>query len=116
MSTTLNPNPSEQSITYVGHTVVEVELKPTKKEFNFLTLKNMIKEFFTSVLFKRFLWQTAGAFVGLVAVYLTGINFLYAPLVIALCQGISKELNNRAILFKNPARENQEIGDEESLD
>ena len=52
-----------------------------------------VKEFFTSTLFKRFLWNTLAAFIGLLVVYLGSIDWIYAPIIIGVCNGILKELN-----------------------
>ena len=54
---------------------------------------NYVKEFFTSTLFKRFLWTTLAGFLGLVVVYLGNIDWIYAPVIIAIISGITKELN-----------------------
>ena len=58
-------------------------------------MNQKIKDVLTSRIAKRFYWQTLGGFLGLVVIYLSGINWIYAPLVIALIQGITKELNNK---------------------
>jgi len=52
-----------------------------------------IVEFLTSTIAKRFYWNTLAGVLGLVVVYVSGINWLYAPLVIALANGITKEIN-----------------------
>ena len=54
---------------------------------------NYIKEFLKSTMFKRFIWTTLAGFLGLVAVFLGGIDWIYAPIVIALIAGITKEMN-----------------------
>jgi hypothetical protein len=54
-----------------------------------------IKEFLQSTIFKRFLWNTLSGFLTLVAVYVGNINWIYAPIVFALCNGLSKEINER---------------------
>ena len=54
-----------------------------------------VKEFVKSTMFKRFAWNTLAGFLALVAVFVGSINWIYAPLVFALLNGISKELNER---------------------
>lgn len=54
-----------------------------------------LKEVLTSKIARRFYWQTAGGFLGLAVIYFQGLNWLYAPVVIAIIQSITKELNNR---------------------
>jgi len=54
-----------------------------------------IKTFLTSTAAKRFYWQTANGFVGLLITYLAQINWAYAPLVIAGLNFLTKELNNK---------------------
>ena len=54
---------------------------------------NYIKDFLQSTMFKRFLWTTLAGFLGLVAVYLGNIDWIYAPVIIAIISGITKELN-----------------------
>lgn len=55
---------------------------------------NYIKDFLKSTMFKRFLWNTLSAFLGIVVVYLGGLDWIYAPVMIALINGILKELNS----------------------
>jgi hypothetical protein len=55
----------------------------------------MIKGFLKSNTFKRFLWLTADAFIGAWIVFLTDISWVYAPLIIAVLQTITKELNKK---------------------
>jgi len=43
---------------------------------------------------KRFLWTTFAGFLGLIVIYLSGIDSIYTPIVIALIAGITKKLNN----------------------
>ena len=54
-----------------------------------------IVEFLSSTPVKRFAWQTLGGALGLVVIVLTDTNWIYAPLVIALILGLTKEINNR---------------------
>jgi len=54
-----------------------------------------VKDFLQSTIFKRFLWNVLSAFLGIVVVYLGGINWIYAPLVIAGINGVLKELNSK---------------------
>ena len=53
-----------------------------------------VKDFLQSTIFKRFLWNVLSAFLGIVVVYLGGINWIYAPIIIGLINGILKELNS----------------------
>ena len=52
-------------------------------------------DFLKSNFVKRFLWQTLAGFIGLAIVFLGSIDWIYAPMIIAILAGISKELNNR---------------------
>ncbi len=79
-------------MTYQATGSVDTFSSEVKQE---LITNNMIKDFLLSKTAKRFYWTTAGGFVGLAIVYISGINFLYAPLVIAILTGISKEINNK---------------------
>lgn len=54
-----------------------------------------IKEFLLSTTAKRFYWTTFAGFLGLVVIYLGGINWVYAPFLIALISGITKEINKK---------------------
>jgi hypothetical protein len=54
-----------------------------------------ILEFLKSSTAKRFYWTTFAGFLGLAVIYLEGINWVYAPMLIALIAGITKEINNR---------------------
>ena len=55
----------------------------------------MFLTFLKSNFVKRFLWQTFAGFLGLAIVFLGSVDWVYAPLVIALLGGITKELNNK---------------------
>jgi hypothetical protein len=52
-----------------------------------------IKAVLLSTTAKRFYWQTLGGFLGLLVIYLTGLNWIYAPVLIAVIQGATKEIN-----------------------
>jgi hypothetical protein len=52
-------------------------------------------EFLKSNQAKRFYWQTFAGFLGLAIVFLSSIDWIYAPVIIALISGITKELNNK---------------------
>lgn len=54
-----------------------------------------IKKFLVSDTATRFYWNTLYGFIGLVIVYLTGESYLWAPVVIALLNGASKEIRKR---------------------
>jgi hypothetical protein len=54
-----------------------------------------IIEVLKSTAAKRFAWQTLGGALGLVIIVITDTNWIYAPLVIAFIQGITKEINTR---------------------
>lgn len=56
---------------------------------------NLLKDIFTSKQAYRFYWQTFDGAIGVVIVYLTGISWIYAPLIIAVLQGITKEISNK---------------------
>jgi hypothetical protein len=52
-------------------------------------------EFLKSKEAKRFYWNTLNGAIGLAIIYCSGLNWIYAPVLIALLNGISKELNKR---------------------
>ena len=54
----------------------------------------ILKKFLLGTDAKRFYWTTFAGFLGLVVIYLSGINSIYTPIVIALIAGITKKLNN----------------------
>lgn len=58
-------------------------------------MQEKIVEFLKSTPVKRFAWQTLGGALGLTVIILTDTNWIYAPLLIALIQGITKEINSR---------------------
>jgi hypothetical protein len=47
----------------------------------------------TGKMAKRFYWNVLNGAIGGAIVYFSGINWLYAPLFIAMLNGITKELN-----------------------
>jgi len=56
---------------------------------------NYVKDFLTSTIVKRFAWTTLAGFLGLAVVYLGQIDWIYAPVIIALIGGITKKLNTK---------------------
>ena len=42
---------------------------------------------------KRFYWNTLNGAIGLIIVYLSDLNWAYAPILIAILNGITKEIN-----------------------
>ena len=56
---------------------------------------NKVLEFLTSSSMKRFYWNTLNGFVGVLITYFSGIDWIYAPLIIAILNGITKELNKK---------------------
>ena len=56
-----------------------------------------LKEILTSKIAKRFYWQTFGGFLGLTVVWVSGIDWIYSPIVIAIIQGVTKEINSRLL-------------------
>ena len=54
-----------------------------------------LKEILTSKFAKRLYWTTAGGFVALAVVYVSGIDMWWTPLAIAILTGLTKEVNNR---------------------
>jgi len=56
---------------------------------------NTLIEFLKGSTAKRFYWQTFDGFLGLVVVFLGGIDWIYAPVIIALIIGLTKELNKK---------------------
>ncbi len=60
-----------------------------------MNVTKYIIQFINHSAFKRFLWNTFNGFIGVLIVYLTDIGWEYAPIVIAILNGITKELNNK---------------------
>ena len=56
-------------------------------------MKKVLDFFLHSTTAKRFYWNVLAGFLGLVVVYLGGIDWVYAPVIIALISGITKEIN-----------------------
>ncbi len=54
----------------------------------------------TSTVAKRFYWTTFAGFLGLVAVYVSGIDSIYTPIIIAIIAGATKEINSK---YGNPS-------------
>jgi hypothetical protein len=52
-------------------------------------------DFLTSAMFKRFLWNTLAGFLAIAAVFVGSIDWIYAPLLFAVFNGLSKEFNKR---------------------
>lgn len=52
------------------------------------------KEVLVSKQARRFYWLTANGFIGLVLVAVTKADILYAPIIIALLNSLTKEINN----------------------
>ena len=42
---------------------------------------------------KRFYWNTLNGAIGLVATYFSGLDLIYAPILIAMLNGVTKEIN-----------------------
>lgn len=53
-----------------------------------------IKEILISKQAKRFYWQIGNGFVGIALLVVAGGDWVYAPIIIAILNGISKEANN----------------------
>jgi hypothetical protein len=54
-----------------------------------------ILEFLKSNLAKRFYWQTFAGFLGLMIVFLGSIDWIWAPIIISIISGATKEINNK---------------------
>lgn len=54
-----------------------------------------IKKVLTSKQAKRLYWNTLAGFLGLFLVYLTDLDWIYAPIAIAVVNGLTKEINTR---------------------
>ena len=59
----------------------------------------MIKEILTSTIAKRFYWTTFAGFLGLLTIYISGIDSIYTPVIVALIAGVTKEINSK---YGNP--------------
>jgi hypothetical protein len=57
------------------------------------TFLSKVGDFFTSTLFKRFLWNTLAGFIAVVGTYLSGLDWIYAPFIFAIVNNLTKELN-----------------------
>ena len=57
--------------------------------------KNNMKEFLKSNKVRAFGWTTANGVIALTVMYLTDINWAYAPIVIAGLNMLTKEINKR---------------------
>ena len=58
---------------------------------------NKIKEFLKSAKFEAFLWMTLNGFIGVIAIYLTDINWVYAPAIVSMLNVITKYINTTYI-------------------
>lgn len=56
-----------------------------------------IKDFLKSAKFEAFLWMTLNGFIGVLAVYLTDMNWAYAPAIVSILNIITKYINTRYI-------------------
>jgi len=56
-------------------------------------VSKQIIEFLISKVAKRFYWNTLNGAIGLVIVYFTQIDWFYAPIIIGVLNGITKEIN-----------------------
>lgn len=54
-----------------------------------------LKKILTSKAAKRLYWTTAGGFVALALVYVSGESLWWTPLATAILTGITKEINNK---------------------
>ena len=54
-----------------------------------------VKQILLSTQAKRFYWTTLAGFLGVILVGLTEIDWVYAPVLIAVIAGITKEINNK---------------------
>jgi len=54
-----------------------------------------LKQILISKQAKRFYWTTLAGFLGLSIMFLGNIDWVYAPMMIAVINGITKEINNR---------------------
>lgn len=52
-----------------------------------------LKEILLSKQAKRLYWTTAGGFVALALVYVSGLNTWYVPVLTAILTGLTKEIN-----------------------
>ena len=56
-----------------------------------------LKQVLISKQAKRFYWNTINGAIGILIVYLMQLNWAYAPLFVAVLNGITKEINNKYI-------------------
>jgi len=54
-----------------------------------------IKAFLKSNIATRFYWNTLYGAIGITIIYLSGESYAWAPIVIALLNGVSKEIRKR---------------------
>ncbi len=50
---------------------------------------------------KRFYWNTINGAIGILIIYLMKLNWVYAPFLIAILNGITKEINNNLSIISN---------------
>ena len=53
-----------------------------------------IKKVLFSKQAKRFYWQTLNGAIGLGIMFVTGLDWIFAPAIIAILNGFTKEINN----------------------
>jgi hypothetical protein len=58
-------------------------------------IMDIIIGFFKSKHFSRFLWYLGDSFLGLWVIYLTEVDWYYAPLAIAIIESVTKFLNKK---------------------
>lgn len=56
-------------------------------------ISQQLKTFLVSSTAKRFYWNTLTGAIGLLAVFFGEIDFIYAPVIIAILNGATKEIN-----------------------
>ncbi len=54
-----------------------------------------IKEALISKQAKRFYWNTLNGAIGVAIITLTDIDWIYAPVIIAILNGLTKEINKK---------------------
>ena len=67
-------------------------------------MKDQIKAFLLSTGMKRLYWNTLAGFFSVAAIYVGGLNLWYAPLLFALFNGLTKEINKYNLNKQNVER------------
>ena len=57
-----------------------------------------LKQILTSKKTKSFLWQTANGAIAIIITGFTDVDYIYAPIIIAMLNGITKHINKTYLM------------------